>query len=512
MRVRILLVCAIVASSAAAQEVGPVAPPTVLRAFGSGEGNWRGSPVVADITGDGRPEIIVSVWGQLIVYSAAGDVVWTAACAGRNFSGAVVGDVDGDGSTDVIFADNGGVVHVLDRSGKMLPGWPQTVRLEADVRSIACADVDGDGVDEVVVFSSLTDRGCEPNMYVYEGTGKVKKGWPHYHPKDPYLGNSFNHAGAYNHNLAVGDLNGDGQMECVFPQDYGSISIFSADGVPIFVHPKFRAHGAGPKVHWGEVRCWCNSATERTKWGEGADYFLEFTLSPATIADIDLDGKPEVLAVPNLEAGKVGPWKGSALAVYNLDRTHKQGFDPLPRVTKAMVGEGVGGPAEANPVAVAGDITGDAKLEIVVTHADGTCRAYDWQGRQLWSVQVLPDGNYGPSEPLLADVTADSRPDVILLASRRQPTRETELIVIDGEGRRRLSFKMGFFTLASPTIADVTGDGQPELVLVATYPGDDGRSIHVYTWDALNPDCIVWPTARGDFAHTACLKAGPKTE
>ena len=217
-------------------------------------------------------------------------------------------------------------------------------------------------------------------------------------------------------------------------------------------------------------------------------------------------GRPEVIAVPNLEAGTVGPWKGTALAVYNLDRTHKRGFDPLPRVTKAIVGEAVGGPGEANPVAVAGNVTGDEKLELIVTHADGTCRAYDWRGRELWSVQVLPSGRYGPSEPLLADVTGDGRPDVILLASRRQPTRETELIVIDGDGRKRLSFKMPFFTLASPTIADVTGDGQPELVLVATYPGDDGRIVHIYTWDALNPDCIVWPTARGDFGHTGCLR------
>ncbi len=509
MRSNVLFACVFLAvvATASAQEAGTVAPPVLLRAFGSGEGNWRGAPVVTDVTGDGAPEVIVAVWNQLVVYSATGQQLWTAACTGRNFSGAVVGDVNGDGKPEVVFADNGGVVHVLDGRGKMLPGWPQTVRLEAEVRSIACADVDGDGVDEVVVFSSLTDRGCEPNMYVYEGDGKVKKGWPHYHSDDPYMGKAFNHAGAYNHNLAVGDLDGDGKLECVFPQDFGSISVFHADGVPIYVHPRFRSHGAGPRVHWGEVRSWCNSETERSKWGEGADYFLEFTLSPATIADVDLDGKPEVIAVPNLEAGTVGPWKGTALAVYNLDRTIKKGFDPLPRVTKAIVGEGVGGPAEANPVAVAGDIVGDAKLEIVVTHADGTCRAYDWQGRELWSVQVLPDGSYGPSEPLLADVTGDGRPDVILLASAREPQRVTELIVIDGEGRKRLSFRMPFFTLASPTIADVTGDDRPELLLVATYPGDDGHTVHVYRWDAIDPDCVPWPTGRGDFGHTGCVKA-----
>jgi len=506
----LFVLAVLVAGAFAAEPAKPVPPPTLLRAFGSGEGNWRGGPVVTDVTGDGKPEIIVSVWNQLQVYSPAGDLLWTAPFAARNYSGAVVGDVNGDGKPEVIFADNRGVVRVLDGAGKMLPGWPQTVRLEADVRSIASADVDADGVDEVVVFSSLTDRGCEPNMYVYEGDGSVKAGWPHYHPNDPYLGKAFNHAGGFNCNLAVGDLDGDGKLECVFPQDYGSISVFRADGVPIFVNEKFASHGAGPRVHWGEVRSWLDSQSERDKWGAGSQYFLEFTESPATIADIDLDGRPEILAVPNLESGTVGPWKGTALAVYNLDRTIKQGFDPLPRVTKALIGEGVGGPAEPNVVAVAGDITGDAKLEIVVTHADGTCRAYSAEGRELWSVQVLPDGNYAASEPLLADVTGDGRPDVILLASAKKPAKTTELIVIDGEGRKRLSFAIPFFTLMSPTIADVTGDGQPELILAATEPGDDGSYVRIYEWDALNRDCIIWPTARGNFSHTGYLKGGPR--
>lgn len=511
MRLGVLLAGALLMSAvpAAAEEPGPVPAPVLLRAFGSGEGNWRGSPVVADITGDPRPEIIVSVWNRLVVYSAEGEKVWTAPCTGRNYSGAVLGDVNGDGSTEVVFADNKGAVYVLNGRGKLLPGWPQRVRLEADVRSIACADVDADGRDEVVVFSSLTDRGCEPNMYVFEGDGSIKKGWPHYYPEDPYLGKAFDHAGGFNCNLAVGDLDGDGRLECVFPQDYGSISIFHDDGTPVFVHPKFRSHGAGPRVHWGEVRSWCSSDIEqRGKWGPGADYFLEFTNSPALIADIDLDGRPEVIAVPNLEAGTVGPWKGTALAVYNLDRTHKRGFDPLPRVTRAIIGERVGGPGGANPVAVAADLVGDPRLEIVATHADGTCQAYDWQGRELWSVQVLPSGRYVASEPLLADVTGDGRPDVILLASRLKPSRETRLIVIDGEGRPRLSIRMDFFTLSAPTIADVTGDGRPELVVAATYPGEDGRTVHIYRWDAVNPECVVWPTGRGDFGHTGWMRPG----
>lgn len=486
------------------QATTTVVEPVLLNAFGSGEGNWRGSPLVVDVTGDETPEIFVSVWNNLRAYAPDGTLLWSIACEGRDYSGAVAGDVDGDGDLEIAFADNKGVIRVVDGNGTLMPGWPQTVRLGPDVRSIACADVDADGADEVIVFSSLTDRGAEPNMYIYEGDGQVREGWPHYYATDPYLGSAYDHAGGFNCNLAVGDLDDDGRLEVVFPQDYGSVSVFKDDGVPVYVHSKFSAHGSGSRVHWGEVRSWLNSTVEREKWGPGSTHFLEFTMSPATIADIDLDGEAEILVVPNLESGTVGPWKGTALGVYNMDRTHQPGFDPMPAVTTAIVGEAIGGPGEPNPVAVAGDIAGDEKLEIVVLHADGTCRAYDYLGNELWSVQVLPDGDYAASEPLLADVTGNGRPDVILLSSRRDPN-SSELIVIDGAGRQRVSFDIPLFTLASPTLADVTGDGQPELIVVATYPGD-GRIVHIYTWDAVDPQTVIWSTGRGDAGHTGWLR------
>ncbi len=493
----------------AGAEDAPVPPPVLLRSFGRGEGNYRGAPCVADITGDGAPEIIVVRWNELLVYSATGGTVWTFPFKVRCYSGAVVGDVNGDGMKEVVLGDNQGNVYVLNGSGRLLQGWPQKVRMNADVRSVACADVDADGLDEVVAFSTLTDSGCEPNMYVYEGDGKVKDGWPHYHPADPYLGAAYDHAGGFNSNLAVGDLDGDGKLECIFPQDYGSVSVFHADGTPVWVHNRFRSHGKGKRVHWGEVRAWPDSQRERVKWGGGRGrHFLEFTYSPATIADIDLDGRPEVIVVPNAESTKkVGPIVGSALGVYNMDRTIKQGFDPLPLVLGAITGEG-NARVEANPVAVAGDIVGDPRREVIVSHVDGTCRAYDFTGKAIWSVKVLPGGDCAISEPLIADVTRDGKADVIVLSSNAV-TCETELLVIDGKGRKRLSFRMPFYTLSSPTLADVNGDGVPELICGAR--AEKSRKIvFVYSWPVVNPGRVVWPTARGDFGHTAWLREPEK--
>jgi len=493
------------ATGAAAAEPKPVPPPVLMKAFGSGDGNYRGSPVVADINGDKRVEIIFSTWNTLHVYSGTGSRLWTAPFAVRNYSGAVIGDLDGDGLKEVIFGDNKGTVHVLDARGKPKPGWPQKVHMSPDIRAIACADVDADGEDEVIVFSSLTDKGQQPNMYMFEGDGKVMKGSPHYAQNDPLIGGGYKQAGGFNCNLAVGDITGDGKMEMVCTQDYGSVPVWQADGQPVWVDKRFKPHSKLERPHWGEVRAWCDSKTERTKWGQGHDYFMEFTYSPPLIADIDLDGKPEVIAVPNLERGQVGPIKGSALCVWNADRTFKKGFDPTPRVTSAITGEG-NASVEANPVAVAGDIAGDERLELVVAHVDGSTRAYDATGKELWSVKVITSGAWTMSEPILVDLTRDSKAEVVQVVSHK-PTRKSVLTVIDGDGKTRLKFQMPFFTLSAPTIADVDGDRRPEMTCAATTPGE-GKTIYVYRWPAINPKCIPWPTGRGDFGHTACYRGG----
>ena len=496
----------LVAVAGRAGEPKPVAPPVLMKSFGSGDGNYRASPVVADINGDKRPEIIFSTWNTLHCYSNTGSRMWTHPFAVRNYSGAVVGDLDADGLKEVILGDNKGTVHVLDCRGKPKPGWPQKVHMDPDIRAIACADVDADGEDEVIVFSSLTDKGLQPNMYMFEGNGKVMKGFPHYAHGDPLLGGGYKQAGGFNCNLAVGDITGDGKMEMVCTQDYGSVPIWQSDGQPVWIDKRFKPHSKLDRPHWGEVRAWCDSKTERTKWGQGHDYFMEFTYSPPLIADIDLDGKPEVIAVPNLERGQVGPIKGSALCVWNADRTFKRGFDPTPRVTSAITGEG-NAAVEANPVAVAGDIAGDARLELVVAHVDGSTRAYDAAGKELWSVKVITSGAWVMSEPVLADLTGDSQAEVIQVVSHK-PTTKSELTVIDGDGKVRCKFSMPFFTLSAPTIADVDGDRRPEMTCAATKPGE-GKTIYVYRWPAINPKCVPLPTGRGDFGHTACYGGGP---
>jgi hypothetical protein len=102
-------------------------------------------------------------------------------------------DLNGDGRLDLVWADEDGFVHALDvRSRRELPGWPaHTRRLELGmahtaaaragaipvahepvIAPVAVGDLQGNGLPDVVV-SSQTGR-----VYVFGYNGRLLPGWP----------------------------------------------------------------------------------------------------------------------------------------------------------------------------------------------------------------------------------------------------------------------------------------------------------------------------------------------
>jgi hypothetical protein len=121
---------------------------------------------VADVNGDGKPDIVLANWcvignvcvnGTVGVLLGKGDGTFQSAVTyssgGNNANSVAVADVNGDGKLDILVANvNSGTVGVLLGNGD---GTFQTAITYGSggefVISVAVADINGDGKPDLVV-------------------------------------------------------------------------------------------------------------------------------------------------------------------------------------------------------------------------------------------------------------------------------------------------------------------------------------------------------------------------
>ena len=100
------------------------------------ETGWYSSAAVADLDGDGGPEVIGSGYAIHVLDGADGSLEWrlksghdrsegnTVSNVGRTWSSIAVADIDDDGDLEIASAHGRGWVSVYDHQGYFEPGWP----------------------------------------------------------------------------------------------------------------------------------------------------------------------------------------------------------------------------------------------------------------------------------------------------------------------------------------------------------------------------------------------------
>jgi len=131
-------------------------------------------PAVCDLDNDGYPEIIFGggTSNKLYVWHSDGDImagfpVDLGECVSR---APVVGDIVGDSAGLEIAVNTTTKLYVIDRRGRILPGWPQEVMNDQTWvtfgASPVLADLNGDDNSEIIV-------GGIPGIYVYAYDGTL---------------------------------------------------------------------------------------------------------------------------------------------------------------------------------------------------------------------------------------------------------------------------------------------------------------------------------------------------
>jgi hypothetical protein len=423
-------------------------------------------PVVADLDGDGTPEVVVNTthmdggsWpaGEVVVLSGVtGAELWrvdhnpalgTFGSHGRH--SLAVGDVSGDGNPDIVYAGRqgtgGSIVHAIDGVTRALL-WSShdasgaAVRLDIVNGAATLANLDDDPQAEIVFGAAVIDH---DGLVVWNQGGD-----------GAFYGTNAGYRGGIS---AIVDLVGDATPEIVSGRHAWSVSWQNVGGVP----------QVSLSLLWD---------------AGGSDGY------PA-IADLDQNGTPEVVLVAN---GSVRVIDGqTGLAWCGVDPTDAACVaNPALRTAPiAIPGGGIGGPPTV------ADFDGDGRPEIAAA-GGSSYSVYDLArpGEDLvvppgaplpapgsiyvrWS-QATQDQSSNATGSSVFDFQGDGVAEVVY-------ADECYLRVYSGlDGTVLLELPNSNGTIHEyPLVVDVDDDGNSEILVVANdgHSGCNGIPGYVYT-------------------------------
>ena len=427
-------------------------------------------------------------------------------------SAPAVADVDGDGADEIAFSTFSGTVYLVDSKGAAVPGWPQRLPLVPSCpldpsasRPSVCADalhswargalaspvlvdMDGDGKLEVV------QAAFDGSVYVFRANGAAESGWP----VAIHASGAAKRARVLS-TPAASDVTGDGVPDLLL----GSNEELPGDVAPVFVVDGRGSRGATGAPY---VPGWPQSMPvvhPIAFLGEGVE-------SAPAFADFNGDGRVEALvqsngALPLVVATAAGGELGSSLqaSALPIDPPDAFGARSLARGPDAVA------PLFSHPSV--GDLDQDGTPDVVASGgskslldnlASGASAAPFQHLLAMWSGRT---GHMMPGAPVvledysmlssqaIADVTGDGYPEVIA------GTGGYFVHAVDACGREAQGWPKftGGWNMATPAVGNVDGEGGLEVVA-------GSREGYLFAWRTSGREdgVVAWESFHHDNANT----------
>lgn len=415
-------------------------PPRSLTTFAENPSPITAAAAVADLNGDLMPEVIVGDYqGANRVYDGQGrELISLSAPPGNKDSSSsiAVGDIDGDGMPEFLRGYDSGTLYAWNYAGQVVQSWRISGTIKSTPAVTTCSGLP-------CVFFTGGDR----QLHGFKADGSHLPGYPVFLGGEPDNSNAF----VLNPSPAVTNLPRYDQEAVVSIGNGGSVFVTSKTG------------GLLP--------------------GWPVDLNATTLASPA-VADLNLDGHPEIVVA--LNDGRVVVLSDQGQILWERQRF-------------------LGGPSSPS----VGDFDGDGRPEIFVGSVDGALYGWHANGAQVHGFPIYSGGAV-QSSPIVLDLDGNGQREVIWTSFDKTVRGVTSSA--GQSGLRHLSnlragngitfpAALDASVFATPVVADIDLNSTPD-VLVGTY----GRKLHRLELEGLQGG-EQWTTFRGSASNTGQVPA-----